>query len=102
LITVEVNDVTKKDSSPVSLIDDKLDALSGAEWFNVLNFQSGYFQVICDINDRERPHLLLKMGFMVNSTGFRTVQLCPVSTFCQSVLLILIAVQTAIVAALDG
>ena len=59
-----MNDVTKKDSSPVSLIDDKLDALSGAEWFNVLNFHSGYFQVICDINDRERPHLLLKMGFI--------------------------------------
>jgi hypothetical protein len=38
----------------------------------------------------------------VNSTDFRTVQLCPVLTCCQSVLLIQISVQTAIVAAFDG
>lgn len=58
----KVNDVTKKDSFPVSRIDDKLDALSGAEWFNVLDLQSGYFQVICDKNDREKTAFVTENG----------------------------------------
>jgi hypothetical protein len=32
-----------KDSFPVSRIDNELDALSGAEWFNVLDLQRCYF-----------------------------------------------------------
>jgi hypothetical protein len=51
-----------KDSFPVSRIDNELDALSGAEWFNVLDLQRCYFQVICDKTTVKRPHLLLKMG----------------------------------------
>ena len=35
----KVNDVMKKDSFPVSRIDNELDALSEAEWFNVLDLQ---------------------------------------------------------------
>ena len=57
----KVNDVMK-DSFPVSRIDNELDALSGAEWFNVLDLQRCYFQVICDKTTVKRPHLLLKMG----------------------------------------
>ena len=58
----KMNDVTKKDLFPVLRIDDKLDALSGAEWFNVLDIQSGYFQVICDIHDREKTAFVTENG----------------------------------------
>lgn len=58
----KLNDITKKDSFPVSRIDDKLDALSGAEWFHVLDLQSGYFQVKCDENDREKTAFVTENG----------------------------------------
>ena len=57
----KVNDVMK-DSFPVSRIDNELDALSGAEWFNVLDLQRCYFQVICDKNDREKTAFVTENG----------------------------------------
>ena len=57
-----LNHVTKKDSFPISRIDDKLDALIGSSWFNVLDLQSGYFQVICDPKDREKTAFVTENG----------------------------------------
>ncbi|GFW53059.1 retrovirus-related Pol polyprotein from transposon 412 [Trichonephila clavipes] len=50
----KLNDVTKKDSYPLSRIDDTLDTLSGHKWFSTLDLKSGYWQVEIHPEDREK------------------------------------------------
>ena len=60
----KVNDVTKKDSFPVARIDDKLDALSGAEWFNVLDPISVTLQYVCKNSDFKYNFYTLYLYFI--------------------------------------
>ncbi|GFW35995.1 hypothetical protein TNCV_4928591 [Trichonephila clavipes] len=41
-----LNDVTKKDSYPLSRIDDTMDTLADNTWFSTLDLKSGYWQVM--------------------------------------------------------
>jgi hypothetical protein len=38
----KLNDVTRKDSFPLPLIDDTLETLAGTKWFSILDLKSGY------------------------------------------------------------
>lgn len=55
--------MTKKDSFPVLRVDDKLDALVGAQWFCTLDLQSGYWQVEVDEKDREKTAFVTENRF---------------------------------------
>ena len=41
----KVNAVTRKDSFPMPLVSDTLDALSGTKYFSTLGLKSGYWQI---------------------------------------------------------
>jgi len=40
-----INQVTRKDSFPMPLVSDTLDALSGTQYFTTLDMKSGYWQI---------------------------------------------------------
>ncbi|GBM86032.1 hypothetical protein AVEN_30527-1 [Araneus ventricosus] len=50
----KLNEITKKDSYPLSRIDDTLDALNGNQWFTTLVMKSGYWQVEVRPEDGEK------------------------------------------------
>ena len=51
----KVNAVTRKDhSSPVPLVSDTLDALSGTKYFSTLDLKSGYWQIEMHPESREK------------------------------------------------
>ena len=50
----KLNDLTKKDSYPLSKIDSTLDELAGSTWFSTLDLKSGYWQVEVEEKDREK------------------------------------------------
>ncbi|GFT63340.1 retrovirus-related Pol polyprotein from transposon 412 [Trichonephila clavipes] len=69
----KLNDVTKKDSYPLSRIDDTLDTLSGHKWFSTLDLKSGYWQVEIHPEDREKTAFTSGQGlwqFKVMPFGF--------------------------------
>ena len=47
-----INAATQKDSYPIPRIEDNLDALEGARWFNTPDFASGYWQVRMAVDDK--------------------------------------------------
>ena len=49
-----LNDVTQKDSYPLTCIDDTLDTLEGAQWFSTLDLKSGYWQVQLSEDAKEK------------------------------------------------
>ena len=49
-----LNAVTRKDTYPLSRIDDSLDALAGSMYFSTLDLVSGYWQVPLDQDAREK------------------------------------------------
>ena len=49
----KLNNVTKKDSYPLPLISESLDALSGNMFFSTLDMASGYWQI--EVEERDRP-----------------------------------------------
>ena len=44
----KLNSLTKTDSYPLPRIDDTFDCLGGAAYFSVVDFCSGYFQILLD------------------------------------------------------
>ena len=48
------NNVTVKDSYPLTRIDDTLDALAGVKWLSTLDLKSGYHQVVVSEADRQK------------------------------------------------
>lgn len=50
----KLNEVTKKDSIPLPLIEDIFDAVAGSSWFSVIDLKSGYWQVELDPDDKEK------------------------------------------------
>ena len=61
-----LNDVTKKDATPLPRMDDSLDALLGSTYFTTLDLQAGYWQVPVAPEDKER---LPSPPAAVNSTS---------------------------------
>ena len=70
-----MNEITKKDTQPLSRIDDTLDTLNSAQWFSTLDLASGYWQVEVDPADREKNSLHNPLWFVpVRSHAFWIVQ----------------------------
>ena len=57
-----LNEVTVKDSYPLPVIQDCLDALAGGQWFCTLDLASGYWQVPVAIDDRPKTAFVTKRG----------------------------------------
>lgn len=58
----KLNTVSKKDSYPLSRIDDILDQLSGNSWFSTLDLKSGYWQIKIRSEDREKTAFSIGNG----------------------------------------
>ena len=57
-----LNDVTRKDAYPLPNINEILETLSGAEWFNTLDLASGYWQVPVALADRAKTAFISRKG----------------------------------------
>ena len=57
-----LNDVTRKDAYPLPNINETLETLSGAEWFNTLDLASGYWQVPVAPADRAKTAFTTRKG----------------------------------------
>ena len=57
-----VNKITKKDSFPMPLVADTLDALSGTQYFSTLDLKSGYWQIELHPSAREKTAFVTHNG----------------------------------------
>ena len=57
-----VDKVTKKDSFPMPLVADTLDALSGTQYFSTLDLKSGYWQIELHPSAREKTAFVTHNG----------------------------------------
>ena len=57
-----INAVTQKDSFPLPLIEECLDALEGVQYMSTLDMNSGYFQFAMALADRCKTAFLTKYG----------------------------------------
>ena len=58
----KVNAVTRKDSSPMPLVSDTLDALSGTKYFSTLDLKSSYWQIEMYPESREKTAFVTHNG----------------------------------------
>ena len=58
----KVNAVTRKDSFPMPLVSDTLDALSGTKYFSTLDLKSGYWQIEMHPESREKTAFVTHNG----------------------------------------
>ena len=58
----KVNAVTRKDSFPMPLVSDTLDALSGTKYFSTLDLKSGYWQIEMRPESREKTAFVTHNG----------------------------------------
>ena len=57
-----INKITKKDSFPMPLVADTLDALSGTQFFTTLDLKSGYWQIQLHPSAREKTAFVTHNG----------------------------------------
>lgn len=62
-----LNRVTNNDAYPLPRIDDSLNQLSRAKWFNTFDICSGYWQVKVEEKDGPKLHLQHKKDFSVRN-----------------------------------
>ncbi len=55
-----MNDVTRKDASPLARIDDTLDDLRGSHYFRTLDMYSGYWQIKMDPADIDKTAFITR------------------------------------------
>ena len=58
----KVNAVTRKDSFPMPLVSDTLDALNGTKYFSTLDLKSGYWQIEMHPGSREKTAFVIHNG----------------------------------------
>ena len=58
----KVNVVRRKDSFPMPLVSDTLDALSGTQYFTTLDLKSDYWQIEMQQESREKTALVTHNG----------------------------------------
>ena len=57
-----LNAITYKDSYPLPLIDNCLNALSGSSWFSTLDLRSGYYNIPIAEEDRDKSAFITRSG----------------------------------------
>jgi len=57
-----LNAITYKDSYPLPLIDNCLNALSGSSWFSTLDIRSGYYNIPIAVDDRDNSAFFTRSG----------------------------------------
>ena len=57
-----LNSVTYKDSYPLPLIDNCLNALSGSSWYTTLDLRSGYYNIPIAEEDRDKSAFVTRRG----------------------------------------
>ena len=57
-----LNEKTRRDSFPLPLIEECLDALSDTAFFSTLDMASGYWQIVIDPRDRHKTAFITKYG----------------------------------------
>jgi len=57
-----LNAITYKDSCPLLLIDNCLDALAGSSWFSTLDLRSGYYNIPIADEDRTKSAFITRKG----------------------------------------
>ena len=67
-----LNDVTRKDAYPLPNINETLETLSRAEWFNTLDLASGYWRVPVAHADRAKTAFTTRKG--LESDAIRIVK----------------------------
>ena len=73
----KLNQITKKNSYPLPLIDDILDLLGKSEFFTSLDKKSGYWQVDMDVKDKEKTVFACHKGLFEFSVISRWLFKCP-------------------------
>ncbi|KAK3729189.1 hypothetical protein QZH41_008863 [Actinostola sp. cb2023] len=64
----KLNEATIKDSYPLPVADSSFDALSGSQWFSMLDLSSGYWQVAMATEDRENTAFTTGSGGLYQFT----------------------------------
>jgi len=57
-----LNSITYKDSYPLPLIDNCLNALSGSSWYSMLDLRSGYYNIPIAESDRDKSAFITRQG----------------------------------------
>jgi len=57
-----LNSITYKDSYPLPLIDNCLNALSGSSWYSTLDLRSGYYNIPIAESDRDKSAFITRQG----------------------------------------
>ena len=57
-----INKITKRDVYPLPRIDEALDQLGGAAFFTALDLNSGFWQLMMDVKDKEKTAFSTKYG----------------------------------------
>ena len=67
-----LNTITYKDSYPLPLIDNCLNALSGSSWYSTLDLRSGYYNIPIAESDRDKSAFITRRGCFRFSHAIRT------------------------------